>query len=100
MITLVTILLIVYLVSINLYSFMLIYSQKKQIAESGESKIKDSKLFFIGVIGGALCEFIASIVLAYRRESLLLMVVMPLLTAITAYFLITVFISDFSFFRI
>ena len=99
MVTLIRILIAVYYLSINLYSFMLVYSQKKQTVESGESRIKDAKLFFTGVMGGALGQFIASLVLAYRRESLLLIVVMPLLTAITVYFITLAIMSDFAFFN-
>ena len=97
MIILLRILVVVYLLAINFYSFTLVRSQKVQTAETGQSKIKDSKLFFIGAIGGALGIFISPFILSYRKDSLLLMVVMPLMIAITAYFLILGFFTDFNF---
>ncbi len=97
MIILIRILLAVYLVAINFYSFMLVRSQKIQKSEAGESKVKDSKLFFVGAIGGALGIFLSPFILSYRKDSLLLMVVMPLLIAVTTYFLVLGFFTDFNF---
>ena len=57
MVTLLRILLIVYIVAVNFYAFMLVRSQKIQNAETGESKVKDGKLFLAGAIGGALGIF-------------------------------------------
>ena len=77
---------------------MLVRAQKIQRIEDGESKVKDGKLFLTGAIGGALGIFISTFILSYRKDSLLLMVVMPLLFAVTAYFLVLGFMTDFNFF--
>ena len=97
MILLLRILLAVYLVSINFYAFMLMRSQKIQNLEGGESKIKDGKLFLTGALGGALGIFLSTFILSYRKDSLLLMVVMPLLVAVNVYFIILGFMTDFNF---
>ncbi len=97
MVTLIRVLLIVYIVAVNFYAFMLVRSQKIQNAETGESKVNDGKLFFTGVIGGALGIFLSTFILSYRKDSLLLMVVMPLLIAVNVYFLALGFMSDFNF---
>lgn len=97
MVTLLRILLIVYIVAVNFYAFMLVRSQKIQNAETGESKVKDGKLFLAGAIGGALGIFLSTFILSYRKDSLLLMVVMPLLIAVNVYFLVLGFMSDFNF---
>ena len=97
MVTLIKILLIVYIVAVNFYAFMLVRAQKIQNAETGESKVKDAKLLLTGAIGGALGIFLSTFILSYRRDSLLLMVVMPLLIAINVYFLALGFMSDFNF---
>lgn len=76
---------------------MLMRSQKIQNLEGGESKIKDGKLFLTGAIGGALGIFISIFILSYRKDSLLLMVVMPLLIAVNVYFIILGFMTDFNF---
>ncbi len=98
MIVLIRILIVVYLIAINFYAFMLVRAQKIQRIEDGESKVKDGKLFLTGAIGGSLGIFISTFILSYRKDSLLLMVVMPLLFAVTAYFLVLGFITDFNFF--
>ena len=98
MIVLIRILIAVYLIAINFYAFMLVRAQKIQRIEDGESKVKDGKLFLTGAIGGALGIFISTFILSYRKDSLLLMVVMPLLFAVTAYFLVLGFMTDFNFF--
>ena len=75
MIVLIRILIAVYLIAINFYAFMLVRAQKIQRIEDGESKVKDGKLFLTGAIGGALGIFISTFILSYRKDSLLLMVV-------------------------
>ena len=97
MVTLIKILLIVYIVAVNFYAFMLVRAQKIQNAETGESKVKDAKLLLTGAIGGALGIFLSTFILSYRKDSLLLMVVMPLLVAVNVYFLVIGFMSDFNF---
>ena len=98
MILLLRILFAVYILAINLYSFMLVRSQKIQRAETGESKINDVKIFLTGAIGGALGVFVSTFILSYRKDSLLFMVVMPLLIAVNVYFLVLGFYTDFNFF--
>ena len=98
MVTLLKILFAVYVMAINLYSFMLVRSQKIQRAETGESKINDVKIFLTGAIGGALGVFVSTFILSYRKDSLLFMVVMPLLIAVNVYFLVLGFYTDFNFF--
>ena len=76
---------------------MLMRSQKIQNLEGGERKIKDGKLFLTGALGGALGIFLSTFILSYRKDSLLLMVVMPLLIAVNVYFIILGFMTDFNF---
>lgn len=83
---------IVYIVSVNLYSFMLIKTQKCRSMERGvQEKFKDGKLFLAGLIGGAAGAYIAMFVLKFRTDNLILMIFMPLLIVLNIYLFIALF---------
>ena len=97
MLILIRVLVITYIVAINVYSFLLIFFQKKQMEENNESKIKDGKLFVSAMLGGALGVYTAMFILSYRLNNLFLMVTMPLLIVLTAYIVIVGFQGNFGF---
>lgn len=97
MLILIRVLVITYIVAINVYSFLLIFFQKKQMEEHNESKIKDGKVFISGMLGGALGVYLAMFILSYRLNNLFLMVTMPLLIVLTAYIVIVGFQGNFGF---
>ena len=97
MLILIRVLVITYIVAINVYSFLLIVFQKKQMEENSESKIKDGKLFISGMLGGALGVYLAMFILSYRLNNLFLMVTMPILIVLTAYIIIVGFQGNFGF---
>jgi uncharacterized membrane protein YsdA (DUF1294 family) len=97
MLILIRVLVITYIVAINVYSFLLIFFQKKQMEENSESKIKDGKVFISGMLGGALGVYLAMFILSYRLNNLFLMVTMPLLIVLTAYIIIVGFQGNFGF---
>ncbi len=95
MLVLIRILVITYLLAINVYSFLLIFFQKKQVEENKTSTIKDGKVFITGMLGGALGVYLAMFILSYRLNSLFLMVTMPILIVLTVYIIIVGFQGDF-----
>ena len=97
MLVLIRVLVITYLVAINVYSFLLIVFQKKQVEENSETSIQDGKLFVTGMLGGALGVYLAMFILSYRLHSLFLMVTMPLLIVLTVYIIIVGFQGNFGF---
>jgi uncharacterized membrane protein YsdA (DUF1294 family) len=97
MLILIRVLVITYIVAINVYSFLLIFFQKKQMEENSESKIKDGKVFISGMLGGALGVYLAMFILSYRLNNLFLMVTMPILIVLTAYIVIVGFQGNFGF---
>ena len=95
MIVLIRVLVITYLVAINIYSFLLMVFQKKQVEENSNKTIKDGKLFVTGMLGGALGVYLAMFILSYRLSNLLLMVTMPLFIVVTVYIIIVGFQGNF-----
>ncbi len=97
MLTFIRVAVITYVIAINVYSYMLIFFQKKQVDENLKSTIKDAKLFVAGFLGGALGIYVAMFIYSYRLQNLLLMVIMPLLIVLNFYLIIVGFMNDFGF---
>lgn len=97
MIVLLIVLLVVYVLAVNFYSFMLMLLQKKQssLATKPKRVITDGKILLSAVLGGALSTFISTFLLKYRRDSILIMVVTPLLVAIQVFIVVSAFTSGF-----
>ena len=91
------IVLITYVIAINVYSYMLVLTQKKQMEERLKSSVKDAKLFIAGILGGALGVYIAMFALSYRLQKLLLMVIMPIFIVLNIYLIILAFVNNFGF---
>lgn len=90
------ILLIVYLLAINVYSFILIKTQKSA-KEQGKPSESDGKLFVAGAMGGATSIYLAMFIFKYRLSNLFLMVAMPVLIAVNVYLVILCFSQNFGF---
>ncbi len=97
MLTFLRIAVVTYVLAINVYSFILISLQKKQVDERTKSTIKDAKLFVTGLLGGALGIYVAMFIYSYRLQNLFLMVFMPLLIVLNFYLLIVGFTNNFGF---
>lgn len=79
------ILLAVYILAINFYSFRLIKTQQ-EAWDGGEKLWKnDGKLILAALLGGATAIYISMFVLRFRLSNLLLMVLMPLAAVINFY---------------
>ena len=91
------ILAVVYILAINFYAFMLMKLQKNQTLSQAQPKrrISDGKILLSGTLGGALGVFLSTFILKYRRDSIMIMVLMPILTALTVYIIAMGFISNF-----
>ena len=89
--------LVTYLIAINVYSYMLVLTQKKQMEEHLKSSVRDSKLFISGLLGGALGVYVAMFALSFRLQNLPLRVLMPILIVLNIYLIILAFINNFGF---
>ncbi len=96
MLIFVRILTVVYVVVVNVYSFILLKNQKK-FSELGENKIKDFRLYITAVLGGGIGIYVGMLCLKYRLTNFFLMVFIPLFICATVFLLIFAFINDFGF---
>ena len=95
MLILIKILVIVYYLSINVYSFLLLRTQKKNEEEGNCTRVRDGNLFVTAILGGALGIYVGAFVLHFRTRSLFLMVFMPVIIVINLFLIIVGFINEF-----
>lgn len=108
------ILLVAYILAVNFYAFLLVKSlrdtereaeavrQGEPIASATTEAPKPpqkylSKLIVTGVLGGAVTIYVCMFLLKYKRNDLLLMVLMPLLGVLNVYLFVMLFRNGLSF---
>lgn len=98
--TIIYILLIVYLISINLYGILMLNFQKKAREDGDEENISisDGKLLLTGILGGATGIFVFMFILRYRLKSLIMMVLMPIIITLNVYLSVMLFRNGFGYF--
>ena len=80
------ILLAVYYLAMNVYSFFLVKFQRDGFDEGEcENAVHDGKIFISAILGGALGVYIAVFVFSYRKRSMFFMVLMPVLIVLNVY---------------
>ncbi len=94
---LIQILTIVYVIAINVYAFLLVKFQKKQEDECGKEKVRDSKLLITALLGGALGIFVSVFILNYRKHSMFIMVIMPVIAVLNGYIIYLFFTSGINY---
>ena len=104
------VLVIAYILAVNFYAFLLVKSLKQSQSESALSQDpanptpapaktdkSTSKLIITGLLGGAITIYVCMFIMKYKRDNLLLMVLMPLLSVINVYAWVLIFKSGFGF---
>ena len=87
---------VVYVLAINLYSFLLLKAQKQEM-ENGEKVTRDLKLYVIALLGGGIGIYVGMFCLKFRLKNFFLMVLIPILITLTVYICVITFINDFGF---
>lgn len=95
MLILIRIVVAVYYLAINVYSFLLLRAQKNAECSGDCSKVRDGSVFVAALLGGAAGIYTAMFVYKYRLRSLMLMVFMPVLIVLNVYLIVTGFINNF-----
>ena len=84
------ILLAVYLVSVNVYSFLLVRTMKKRAEDrTDERRQGNAKLPTAAHLGGAATAYAALFAWKFRTDNLLLMIALPVLAALNIYLIVT-----------
>ncbi len=87
---------IVYVLSINVYSFLLLKFQKDANDEGEcENAVHDGKLFVTAILGGAVGIYAAMFAFKYRLKSMFLMVLMPVIIVLNVYLIVLAFTGDY-----
>lgn len=90
------ILLSVYIIAVNFYSFLLIKGQKESFNEELEQrKIGDGKLFLAAFLGGAITMYVSMFIFRYRLNNMFLMLSLPVLSVLNIYLFILAYRSGF-----
>lgn len=87
-----------YILAVNYYAFRLLKKQQDD-TDVGDMKAGDGdgRLLLISAMGGAIAVFVTMFVLRYRLDSMLLMIVLPLLAVVNIYCFYLGFRSIFVF---
>lgn len=95
---LLTVLLSTYILAVNYYAFRLLKKQQED-TDVGDMQADDGdgRLLLISAMGGAIAVFVTMFVLRYRLDSMLLMIVLPLLAVVNIYCFYLGFRSIFVF---
>ena len=78
------ILLAVYILAVNFYSFWLVKTLREEV-ESGDHSKGDSKLLIAALLGGATAIYASMFAFRYRLGSILLMILIPVLAVLNIY---------------
>lgn len=84
----------VYIAAVNLYGFMLVKTQKKQRDERGERAASaDAKLLIAALLGGGAAIYTAMFLTKFRTDSMLLMILVPVIIVLNFYLFFILFRS-------
>ena len=79
------ILLSVYIVAINFYSFRLLKTQQEEWDGGEKPNKNDGKLILAALLGGAAAIYVSMFILRFRLSNLLFMILMPLVAVVNFY---------------
>lgn len=77
-----------YVIAINVYSFILLKSQKDN---EGLEPFRDSKLIISSLLGGAIAVYAGMLFMKFRLNNIALMVLLPVFIAVHIYLSIMLF---------
>ena len=82
----------VYVAAVNLYAFLLVRTQKKRRDERGaRTAAGDAKLLAAALLGGGAGVYAAMFITKFRTDSLLLMILVPVLIVLNLYLFFILF---------
>ena len=92
------IILATYIAAVNVYSVMLLLSQRNEFL-SDESKLNsgDGKLLLSALLGGAIGIYVTMFITRFKMKNMLLMIALPVIGVLNVWFFVLAFRSGFTF---
>lgn len=89
----------VYIVAVNVYSVMLLISQRNEYL-TDESKLNsgDGKLLLSALLGGAIGIYVTMFITRFKLKNMLLMILLPLIAVFNVWLCVFAFRSGLPFF--
>lgn len=89
----------VYIAAINVYSVMLLISQRNEAADDGQKPNGgDGKLILAALLGGAIGLYVAMFITKYKLKNIVLMILLPVIAVFNVWLTIVAFRSGITFF--
>ncbi len=87
-----------YIISVNVYSVILLLSQRNDCMLD-ESKLNsgDGKLILSALLGGALGIYVTMFITKFKLKNMLLMILLPVIAVFNVWFFVLAFRSGFTF---
>ncbi len=88
----------VYIVAVNIYSVLLLISQRNDIATDDKPVGGDSKLILAALFGGSVAIYITMFILRYKLKNPVLMILLPIIAVFNVWLTIVAFRSGMNIF--
>lgn len=87
-----------YIAAVNVYSVMLLLSQRNEYLND-ESKLNsgDGKLLLSALLGGAIGIYVTMFITRFKLKNMLLMIALPVIGVLNVWFIVLAFRSGFTF---
>ena len=90
----------VYLAAVNLFALLFVRRQKKEAELAlDKPRYRDGRLLLGALLGGAPAAFVSVLIMKFRTDNILLMILLPLFIVLNVYLVISVFRSGFLILR-
>lgn len=87
-----------YIAAVNVYSVMLLLSQRNEfLYDENKSHTGDGKLLLSALLGGAIGIYVTMFITRFKIKNMLLMIALPVIGVLNVWFFILAFRSGFTF---
>ena len=88
----------VYIVAVNVYSVMLLLSQRNEyLLDESKLNAGDGKLILSALLGGAIGIYVTMFITRFKLKNMLLMILLPVIAVVNVWLGVVFFRSGISF---